>query len=61
MPILSTERRLELEKQAKQHGEDCRVSIRNIRRDAIDVIKKHEKNSVLGKDVSKGYQVTSRM
>ena len=37
-------------------AEDGKVAIRNIRRDAVDVIKKAEKDAGLSKDSSKEYQ-----
>lgn len=40
VPALTEERRLELVKQAKAETENCKVSIRNCRRDANDEIKK---------------------
>jgi ribosome recycling factor len=42
IPPLTEERRKELVKQAKNIGENSRVSIRNIRRDTNDAIKKGE-------------------
>lgn len=50
MPILTTERRQELVKMAKKHAEDGRTAVRNLRRDANDVIKK---NKELPEDESK--------
>ena len=38
-PQLTEERRKELAKQVKKYGEDAKVAIRNIRRDAIDALK----------------------
>lgn len=43
IPPLTEERRRALAKQAKQEAEDAKVSVRNARREAIDVIKKMEK------------------
>lgn len=40
MPILTAERRQELAKIVRKHAEEGRVAIRNIRRDAMDGIKK---------------------
>ncbi len=40
IPILTSERREELAKLARKHAEEGKVAIRNIRRDANDVIKK---------------------
>jgi ribosome recycling factor len=38
VPALSEERRKELVKVAKKHGEDCKVSIRKARHDALDML-----------------------
>lgn len=43
IPPLTEERRKNLSKQAKQEAEDAKVSVRNARREAIDVIKKTDK------------------
>lgn len=52
VPDLTEERRKEFAKQAKAFGEESKVALRNIRRDAIDSIKKLEKaeDSSLSKD-----------
>jgi len=50
-PPLSQERRIELSKLVKKYGEDSKVAIRNIRRDAIEVAKKAEKNKEISEDV----------
>ncbi len=39
IPALTEERRREISKQAKKHGEEAKVSIRNIRREYMDLIK----------------------
>jgi ribosome recycling factor len=44
IPPLTEERRREMVKLAKSYGEDCKVSIRNSRRDLIDTIKKAVKD-----------------
>ena len=49
VPQLTTERRAELAKTAKGLGEDGKVALRNIRRDAVDKIKKL-KGAGLGED-----------
>lgn len=54
IPPLTEERRKELVKQSKALGEEGKVAIRNIRRDAVDGVKKQEKN--MSKDESKEYQ-----
>lgn len=40
MPTLTEDRRKELVKQAKEMGEDTRVTVRNLRRDILDNIRK---------------------
>eukprot|EP00303_Exanthemachrysis_gayraliae_P003635 CAMPEP_0206016900 /NCGR_PEP_ID=MMETSP1464-20131121/23833_1 /ASSEMBLY_ACC=CAM_ASM_001124 /TAXON_ID=119497 /ORGANISM="Exanthemachrysis gayraliae, Strain RCC1523" /LENGTH=188 /DNA_ID=CAMNT_0053390731 /DNA_START=14 /DNA_END=580 /DNA_ORIENTATION=+ len=54
VPPLTEERRKEFAKQAKAFGEDSKVALRNIRRDAIDAVKKLEKadEGPLSKDAS---------
>lgn len=52
-PALTSDRRKDLAKQAKQIGEKSKISIRNIRREAIDEIKALEKNSEIGEDQQK--------
>jgi len=42
IPQLTEERRRELVKQVKEYAEDGRISIRNIRKDIIDMVKKDE-------------------
>jgi len=49
-PELTEERRKQLSKDVKKKGEDAKVSIRNIRRDAMDVFKKAEKKSEITED-----------
>ena len=46
VPQLTEERRGELVKTSKKYGEEAKVAIRNIRRDANDAIKKLEKASI---------------
>eukprot|EP00908_Phaeocystis_cordata_P012654 Transcript_2365.p3 GENE.Transcript_2365~~Transcript_2365.p3 ORF type:complete len:103 (-),score=64.68 Transcript_2365:515-823(-) len=55
VPQLTEDRRKELAKSAKGFGEEGKVAIRNIRRDAIDKIKKLEKAG-MGEDESKDLQ-----
>jgi ribosome recycling factor len=50
IPPLTEERRKELVKIAKKNTEDTKVSIRNIRRDANDTLKKQEKNKDITED-----------
>lgn len=53
MPDLSKERRQELVKVVHRLAEEGRVSIRNVRRDALDQIKKQEKDGKLSQDDAK--------
>lgn len=50
VPPLTHERRQELTKQAKSAGEEAKISVRNARRDAMDLLKKAEKNEGLSED-----------
>ena len=50
IPQLTEERRKELTKLVKKETENGKIAIRNVRRDAIDILKKQEKNSELSKD-----------
>lgn len=49
-PELNEERRKELAKQIKKYGEEAKVAVRNIRRDANDTIKKLEKAGEMTED-----------
>ena len=49
-PELTEERRKELVKDIKKKGEAAKVAIRNIRRDAIDHMKKSEKAGEISED-----------
>lgn len=55
LPPLTEERRNDLVKTTKKFGEDAKVAIRNIRRDANDDIKKMEKTTV-SEDESRRHQ-----
>ena len=55
-PELTEERRKELAKDIKKKGENAKVAIRNIRRDAIDAIKKKGKEDSISEDEIKGYE-----
>ena len=50
---LTEERRKELSKQVKKYGEDSKVAIRNVRRDAMDAIKKMQKKAEITEDDQK--------
>lgn len=49
-PQLTEERRMELTKQVRKYGENGKVAIRNIRRDAMDTLKSLEKKSEITED-----------
>ena len=49
-PQLTEERRKELIKQVKKYGEEAKVAVRNIRRDAMDKFKKLQKSSEITED-----------
>ena len=55
-PELSEERRKELSKEVKKKAEDCKVAIRNIRRDGNDEIKKLTKTEDMSEDSVKDLQ-----
>ena len=52
-PELTEERRKELVKDVKKKGEEAKVAIRNIRRDANDVVKKEAKANEISEDDQK--------
>lgn len=54
-PELNEERRMEISKDIKKRGEECKIAIRNIRKDAFDLIKKLEKDSEITKDENKKF------
>ncbi|HOV92330.1 MAG TPA: ribosome recycling factor [Candidatus Kapabacteria bacterium] len=53
VPPLTEERRKEFVKLAKKYAEEGKVAIRNIRRDAMEELKKEEKNKVITEDDQK--------
>ena len=55
-PPLTQDRRKELAKDVKAMGEDAKVAIRNVRRDATDAVKKLEKSENLPEDAVKDGQ-----
>lgn len=52
-PQLTEERRKDLSKQVKKYGEDGKVAVRNIRRDAMEDFKKMKKNGDITEDDQK--------
>ena len=55
-PPLTEERRRETAKDVKKFGEDAKVSIRNVRREMVDDLKKIEKDENLPEDMVKDNQ-----
>ena len=55
-PQLTEERRKDLIKQVRKYGEQGKVAVRNIRRDAMDKIKAMKKKSELTEDDVKDYE-----
>ena len=58
IPPLTSDRRKEFVKLAAKYAEEGRVAIRNIRRDALDSIRKQEKNSEISEDEARDQQET---
>jgi len=56
IPPLTSDRRKEFVKLAAKYAEEGRVGIRNIRRDAIDTIRKQEKNGEISEDEERTQQ-----
>tara|TARA_Y100001970_G_C13796250_1_gene632730 strand:- start:18 stop:569 length:552 start_codon:yes stop_codon:yes gene_type:complete len=56
IPELNEERRMELKKMIKNMGEKCKVSIRNIRREANEELKKLLKSKEIGEDEEKSFE-----
>ena len=56
VPELNEERRTELKKLIKSIGEKCKVSIRNVRREANEELKKLFKDKEIGEDDEKSFE-----
>ena len=56
IPELNEERRLELKRLIKSIGEKCKVSIRNIRREANEDLKQKLKSKEIGEDEEKTHE-----
>ena len=56
VPDLSEERRIEIKKMIKSMGEKCKVSVRNIRREANEELKKLQKNKEVSEDEEMSYE-----
>ncbi len=55
IPPLTEERRQELVKVARKYTEQAKVSVRNVRRDGMEALKKMEKDSTISQDEHKRY------
>ena len=55
-PQLTEERRKDLTKQVRKYGEEGKVALRNIRRDAMEDFKKMKKNSEITEDDQKNLE-----
>lgn len=56
IPALNEERRRELQKVAGKYAEQARVSVRNVRRDGMDSLKKMEKDGHISEDEIKKHE-----
>ena len=56
IPPLTEERRKELVKLVKKFGEDSKIAIRNVRRDANEHLKKQEKNKEISEDLRHDFE-----
>ena len=56
VPELNEERRIEIKKMIKSIGEKCKISIRNIRREANEDLKKLLKEKEIGEDDEKVFE-----
>ena len=60
VPELNEERRIEIKKMIKSIGEKCKISIRNIRREANEDLKKLLKEKEIGEDEEKVFEKNSK-
>ena len=56
IPQLTEERRKELAKDVKKEAENSKVAVRNVRRDAMDELKKAQKNSDITEDELRSFE-----
>ncbi|HML29143.1 MAG TPA: ribosome recycling factor [Hyphomicrobium sp.] len=54
IPALTADRRQELVKLAHKYAEQAKVSVRNVRREAMDLLKKLEKDGKMSQDEQRG-------
>ena len=57
IPELSEERRLEIVKVAGKYAEQSKVAIRNIRRDAVESVRKSEKDKKISEDEKRSFEI----
>ncbi|WP_291295975.1 ribosome recycling factor [Elioraea sp.] len=55
LPPLTTERRNELAKLAGKYAEAARISVRGVRRDGMETLKKHEKDGAISQDLHRDW------
>jgi ribosome recycling factor len=55
IPVLSEERRVELTKIAGKYAEEARIAVRNVRRHAMDALKRAEKDGEISEDEHRDY------
>lgn len=55
LPPLTEERRKDLVKVAGGYAENAKIAVRNVRRDAMDTLKRLEKDGDMGEDEQKGH------
>lgn len=60
IPLLNEERRRELVKLVKKFGEEAKVAVRNVRRDANDHLKREEKDKKISEDQLKEAETRSQ-
>ena len=56
MPPLTEERRRDLTKVASQYAENAKIAVRNVRRDAMETLKKMEKSGDMSEDEQKAHE-----
>ena len=57
IPELSEERRLEIVKVAGKYAEQSKVAIRNVRRDAVESVRKSEKDKEISEDEKRSFEI----
>lgn len=57
-PALTEDRRKDLTKTVAKHGEEAKIAVRNIRRDALDYLKSLEKKKEISEDIFKDSENT---